>query len=649
MKTPVLLLVYNRPEHTERVLKRLKECSVDEVYVSADGPKNTADSKLTSEVKNVLQRYDSIIVKTRFSELNIGCKNAVVSGIDWFFNHIEEGIILEDDCLPSEHFFPFALDMLNRYREEQKVMMVGGNNPLGNWQSEGGHFFSRIGTIWGWTTWKNRWQSFNVELPQLNAFIDNSGFEKSFGPTDLAHYRKEVTLKAAAGKIDTWDYQWNAHILMNNGLAVIPENNLVGNIGFDALATNDRDLPNWIDNSVSAESVSVSVRKIEIDREYEMEWHLARRSNSAANASSFSFEKKGGTEERKLKIVLVNSTDVGGGAEKIAFTLHQKLIELGHESTLLVGVKKSDLESVQQIGNWKAELQELKPDVIHVHNLHGMSIGLSDLAEASQQYRTLFTLHDSWLATGSTAHPFEPKATNLSLLELKNWKAVFEDRKNLIAASNIRFTAPSQWMRQLFYNAHGTRPFFIQNAIEKGKSANVEIPSKRFIVFVANNPESNPYKDFATLKKAWKMANRQLAENGVDLIVIGGDSKVKRHGVHTIYFIEKCDSDVIMKFMEKAELLVHASKQDNAPLTILEAHSCHTKVFASLVGGIPELLDNEERKWLYEPENADDLCEKLIHSLTRGKRDKLISDKVVATSESMLETYLGHYHDLTSA
>lgn len=649
MKTPVLLLVYNRPAQAERVLKRLKECGIDEVYVSADGPKNAVDRKLTFDVKNVLQRYDSIIVSKRFFEKNLGCRNAVVAGIDWFFNHVEHGIILEDDCLPSKHFFPFVLDMLSRYREEQRIMMIGGNNPLGNWQSEGGHFFSRIGTIWGWATWKNRWQKFNSALPELNAFIDNSGFERHFGPTNLAEYRQTVTLKAVAGKIDTWDYQWNTHILMNNGLAAIPETNLVENIGFDESATNDSTIPNWIENSSSQQPISVSRREIEIDREYEMEWHLARRSNSTANASSFSFEKKGNTVKNKLKIVLVNSTDIGGGAEKIAFTLHQKLIELGHASTLLVEVKKSELQSVQQIGNWQAQLEELNPDVIHVHNLHGTSIKLSELVNASKQYNTLFTLHDSWITTGSTAHPFEPKADTLSLLELKNWKAVLEDRKKLIGASNIRFTAPSQWMRELFFNTYGIRPFFIPNAIEKVESANIEIRSERFLVFVANNPQTNPYKDFATLKKAWKKANQKLDKDGVDLLVIGGDSNVENHADHNIYFIERSNSDVVMKYMEKAELLVHASKQDNAPLTILEAHSCQTKVVTSLVGGIPEMLDNEERKWLYEPENADDLCEKLIEALKQENRSLMTSAKVLPTVESMINSYLGHYHDLTSA
>ncbi len=649
MKTSVLLLVYNRPEQTERVLKRLAECGVDEVYVSADGPKTSADRKAVSEVNSVLQRYNSIIKNTQFSDQNLGCKNAVVSGIDWFFNQVQEGMILEDDCLPSEHFFPFISDMLDRYREAENIMMVGGNNPLGEWQSEGEHFFSRIGTIWGWATWKNRWQNFDSELPELNAFIDDSGFEKHFGPTSLSEYRKTATLKAVAGKIDTWDYQWNVHILMNNGLAVIPTKNLVQNIGFDASATNDSTLPNWIDNSVSQQPISVSERPIEIDREFEMEWHLARRSNSSANPSRFSFNQKGKAGKGKLKVLLINSTDIGGGAEKIAFTIHQKLLEFGHDSKLFVEFKKSDMESVLEIDNWKAQLEELNPDVIHVHNLHGTSIDLAGLTETSKRIPTLFTLHDSWLVTGSIEHPFEPNPEKLNLLELLSWKREFNLRKNAVENGNFCFTTPSQWMRELFFNAHGIRPFYVPNAIEPMEPIEVEIPSKRFILFVANRPETNPYKDFATLKTAWKKANESLGENGCDLIVLGGESKTENIGIRTLFIIENQSTESVLAFMEKSFLLVQASLKDNAPLTVLEAHSACKNVVGALVGGIPELMNEQEQDWLYEAGNAIDLCEKLIAAISSETRDREIRDKEKCSVESIVSTYLGHYLSLTNA
>ena len=133
METPVLLLVYNRPEQTLRVLQRLKECGVTTIFVSGDGPKSKDDRIKTDEVKSCVNRFSSIISNVQFLEKNEGCKKAVITGINWFFDNVEEGIILEDDCMPSEHFFAFTNDLLNRYRNERKVWMISGNNPLGKW------------------------------------------------------------------------------------------------------------------------------------------------------------------------------------------------------------------------------------------------------------------------------------------------------------------------------------------------------------------------------------------------------------------------------------------------------------------------------------------------------------------------------------
>ncbi|MCF8275943.1 MAG: glycosyltransferase [Flavobacteriales bacterium] len=649
METPVLLLVYNRPRQTEKVLLRLQQCGISNIFVSADGPKNTCDRKRIDEVKSVLNRFDSIIKHKRFSEKNLGCKNGVLSGISWFFDQVDEGIILEDDCLPNPHFFPFINHMLHRYRDEQKVMMVSGNNPLGSWQTEGGHFLSRIGPIWGWATWKNRWQGFNPELPEFDKFVLNRGFERAFGPTKLTSSRIDLTRKSLREEIDTWDYQWNAHILMNHGLAVIPEQNLVENIGFNSDGTNIRSKPNWISNTISNEPIEIDSRPIEIDREYEMEWELARKSNSPASESSLSFEEKGKTEKRKLRVLLINSTDVGGGAEKIALTLHQQLLSLGHDSNLLVQVKKSELDSIEEIEDWKSQISSFKPDVIHVHNLHGTSIPLNEFSDFVQEIPVLFTLHDSWLASGSTEHPFEQNSSKLDLLELKAWKKEFLQRHEAILNSNFRFAAPSQWMRELLFHAHGIRPFYVPNAIENVLSAEVQIPSDRFILFVANRPETNPYKDFATLKKAWKKANEKIGVNGCDLIVLGGNQTTEKIGDHSMFVLEKQTSEQVSAFMERSLFIVQASLQDNAPLTILEAHAAGKKVVASLVGGIPELMDEENLDWLYEAENADDLCEKLIAALSSEARDREIRDKKKCSVESMVNTYLGHYLNLMDA
>jgi hypothetical protein len=513
MKTPVLLLAYNRPEQTERVLQRLKDCGVTNLFVSQDGPKDENDKQQTKAVELVISKYETIISETSKSSKNLGCKAGVISGINWFFSNVPEGIILEDDCLPNDAFFDFANQLINQYREELLVSMISGGNPLGKWESEAGYHFSRTGHVWGWATWKNRWENFDSTLPEFSSFVNKNGFERKLGPTQLAASRKDLTQRSLEGEIDTWDYQWNTHLLMNNGLAVIPENNLIENIGFDSKGTHTNQKPDWVSVNVKEANPINSHPEKRADREYEMELFLAQRTNRPALQSSFSFLNKMRNETRKLNVVSINSTDLGGGAEKIAYQTHQRLVELNHDSTLFVSTKKSEDHSVQEIKQeWQKQIFALEPDVIHVHNLHGTTISLNELGIVSKQVPTLFTLHDSWLTTGSTHHPFQLNGEELGLLDLKVWKEELNARKQATFDSKIRWTTPSQWMRERFFTTHGIRPFIVPYGLNSESSAEVAISSNRYILFVANRPESNPYKDFNSLKKAWIRANSLLGK-----------------------------------------------------------------------------------------------------------------------------------------
>ncbi|MBL4587134.1 MAG: hypothetical protein JKX84_08785 [Flavobacteriales bacterium] len=129
---PVLLLVYNRPEETVRVLQRLQKCGITQLYISADAPKNVADKVLTDAVSSAILDYAFIIKNKQLSSTNKGCKNGVLSGINWFFNQVDEGIILEDDCLPNSDFFNFCSELLIKYRNENVVKMIGGIIRLGH-------------------------------------------------------------------------------------------------------------------------------------------------------------------------------------------------------------------------------------------------------------------------------------------------------------------------------------------------------------------------------------------------------------------------------------------------------------------------------------------------------------------------------------
>ena len=651
MNTPVLLLVYNRPDKTRRVLERLAELGVSKIYVSGDGPKNRLDSIMVENVKSVIEDFHSIVIDTQFSNQNLGCKNGVIKGIDWFFKNVEEGIILEDDCLPNQSFFRFCKRFLTDYREEKTVSMISGHNPLGNWPSENDYFFSRIGHVWGWATWKNRWQGFNPNLPNFQRFVEAKGFKKAFGPTNLAKNRLDLSIAALSGEIDTWDYQWNTHLLMSGGLAVLPSKNMIDNIGFDAAASHTIDKSNWISSEVFELDIPQTKAVLLPTREYEMDLYLAQRADKPANKNSTTFHQIGQQENSALKIAIVNSADSGGGAEKIALQLHQRLIDKGHDSRLFVSTKKSNLSSVNELEkNWQQQITAYNPDVIHVHNLHGTEISITELAKFSHQYKTLFTLHDSWLTTGSINHPFILSPLDLDFLSQKQWKSELRNRVKSISDAQIRFTAPSQWLRERFFKSHTIRAYFVPNSSTKFAKSTEEINSNRFALFVANRAESNPYKDFETLRLGWEMANEQLKEQGIDLVCIGcSEEQTIQIGNNRFICLHRMDSESISAYLDNCLFAIQASKQDNAPLGIIEAHQANKKVLASLVGGIPEMLDNEEQSWMFQPEDVKDLGRQLL------KVVKLIDDNIEiykvtspTSFSEIVDMYLGHYRDLVN-
>ncbi len=241
----ILLLVFNRPQHTRRVLERLRAMQVPVLYVSADGPRPhvPTDVERCAAVRAIIR--DEIDwpcqVHTQFLPENLGCRQAVQAGIDWFFRHVEEGIILEDDCLPDPTFFPFCTQLLERYRNDEQIMHISGSNPAPQ-VCEGlpsSYVFSGFSFIWGWATWRRAWQWYDPTFPDLEQQWNNSDSHLSrFLPNQAARrYLLDKFERVRDGTLDTWDYAWFYSIVRLGGLTIVPRVNLVRNIGFDAEGT----------------------------------------------------------------------------------------------------------------------------------------------------------------------------------------------------------------------------------------------------------------------------------------------------------------------------------------------------------------------------------------------------------------------------
>ena len=241
VKSSILFLVFNRPEESLHVFNAIKKVQPARLYIAADGPRKDIkdDFKLCKETLKFLQYIDwDCKVQTLIREENLGCKLAVSTAITWFFKNEEEGIILEDDCLPSRDFFRFSDEMLNFYRDDEMIAHIGGGNfQQGVKRGDSSYYFSGFTYVWGWASWRRVWERYDVNLKNLDKAMSNN-FLNFITKSFFYKYSLEYTFKnVQSGGINTWDYQYLFLNIMNKQLSIVPNYNMISNIGFNKNAT----------------------------------------------------------------------------------------------------------------------------------------------------------------------------------------------------------------------------------------------------------------------------------------------------------------------------------------------------------------------------------------------------------------------------
>lgn len=241
----VALFIFNRPRITSEVYECIRLARPSRFLVVADGPRPTRpeDEQLCRATRKVVSSPDwPCELLTHFAESNMGCRQRVSSGIDWVFQHCAEAIILEDDCLPHSSFFGFCSNMLRHYREDTRIMHVSGDNFHGETQrGTGSYYFSRYPFTWGWATWSRAWRYYDAALSLWPAASAGRWLESIFeDPLEIQHW-SAVFDGVYRGEIDTWDYQWVFGCLYQSGLSILPNRNLISNIGVGPDATHFKD------------------------------------------------------------------------------------------------------------------------------------------------------------------------------------------------------------------------------------------------------------------------------------------------------------------------------------------------------------------------------------------------------------------------
>jgi hypothetical protein len=240
LSVPILFLVFNRPDTTFQVLQSIRSQRPKRIYISSDGPRvqKPGEAALVYDLrKKILAAIDwECEVFTLYQEINMGCGKAVSTAINWFFEQEEAGIIIEDDISPDASFYPFCEALLTKYKDDTTVMHITGQNfQFEKDRTQASYYFSRYPLIWGWATWRRAWEKYNFMLEDFH----HEKVESLPAPL------KQALLDVKANNVDTWDYQWIYAIWKHNGKCIVPNVNLIYNIGFGGSATHTTEVPDW--------------------------------------------------------------------------------------------------------------------------------------------------------------------------------------------------------------------------------------------------------------------------------------------------------------------------------------------------------------------------------------------------------------------
>lgn len=260
LTTPVGFLIFNRPDLTEQVFSVIAQAKPKQLFVIADGPRFPEEEEKCQKTRSIIERVDwDCDLRTNFSEVNLGCGRRPATGFDWVFSQVEEAIFLEDDTLPSFSFFQYCQELLDRYRNDTRIMYINGDNSLGQVRNRHSYFFSKYVHAWGWASWRRAWKHYDYYMKTWPQFKESGLLEQVCdNPYELKYWTGIFDqMHADPQVVDAWDYQWVYACFSQNGLAIEPNCNFISNMGF-----NRPDAAHTVDDSPRSKLPTSDIREI---------------------------------------------------------------------------------------------------------------------------------------------------------------------------------------------------------------------------------------------------------------------------------------------------------------------------------------------------------------------------------------------------
>ena len=237
-ETGVAIFFFNRPKYVKQVFERVAKAKPSKLFLIQDGPRSEKDIPLINECQEIFESIDwKCDVYKNYSETNLGCGKRMSSGITWVFENVERAILLEDDCVPHLDFFQFADELLEKYKDDERIMLISSMNHFGETKNiDGDYLFAYNGAIWGWATWKRAWDNYDYSVSAIKdenviKFLKSGIQPKRVTKKDISHW-KETNMKVENNeKISYWAHQWRLVKFLYNNLCIVPRFNLMNNVG----------------------------------------------------------------------------------------------------------------------------------------------------------------------------------------------------------------------------------------------------------------------------------------------------------------------------------------------------------------------------------------------------------------------------------
>lgn len=242
LSTPVVFLIFRRPDTTQRVFERIAQAKPKQLFVVADGPRTPEEAQKCQEARAIINQVDwDCEVHTNYADQNMGLRRRISSGLNWVFEQVEQAIILEDDCLPHPTFFRYCKELLEKYQDNERVMHISGDN-FGYHRPKGvsdSYYFSMFAHVWGWATWRRAWAKYDVDMTSWGDSTFRETVLSRFPKNQRAYWRYMWNLTYREQK-KTWAFQWVYACVAHEGLCVMPYENQITNIGMGAEGTNTK-------------------------------------------------------------------------------------------------------------------------------------------------------------------------------------------------------------------------------------------------------------------------------------------------------------------------------------------------------------------------------------------------------------------------